>query len=212
MKKIFLISASILSLLTSAPINAQSDTDNIFEDTMVELQELNFSNTEITDFNKIASVIELIKENIKAIESSDEDEQDKINWIKELEMEAILKIKNLLDNKEEVQDETAEAETVTNTEDVSREAKNALGTAESYLSFSSFSKQGLYDQLLYEKYPEEAAQYAVDNIQTDWNENALGTAKSYLDFTSFSDAGLYDQLLYEGYTDEQAQYAIDNLD
>lgn len=94
---------------------------------------------------------------------------------------------------------------------VSREFKNALGSANNYLDFSSFSKQGLYDQLLYEDYPEDAAQYAVDNVVTDWNENALESAINYLDFSSFSDQGLYDQLIYEGYTAEQAQYAIDNL-
>lgn len=96
--------------------------------------------------------------------------------------------------------------------EVSRESKNALKSAEQYLNFMSFSKQGLYDQLLYEKYPEDAAQYAVDNVVTNWNENALESATQYLEFMAFSTSGLYDQLIYEGYTAEQAQYAIDNLD
>lgn len=209
MKKIILISASILSLLTLAPINAQSDSEQVFQQAKTEIQELNFSSsefTDFTDFNKIAKVIEIATKNIETIESSSEDEPAKLDWIKELEKEALLQIKNLLDNP------VKDVETVNNTDEVSREAKNALGTAESYLNYSSFSKQGLYDQLLYEQYPEDAAQYAVDNIQTDWNENALGTAKSYLEYSSFSDAGLFDQLIYEGFTDEQAQYAIDNLD
>ncbi|WP_106449688.1 Ltp family lipoprotein [Trichococcus alkaliphilus] len=95
--------------------------------------------------------------------------------------------------------------------EVSREFRNALGSANDYLNFTSFSKSGLYDQLIYEGFPEDAVQYAVDNVVTDWNANALQTAIDYLDFSSFSDQGLYDQLIYEGYSAEQAQYAIDNL-
>ncbi len=94
---------------------------------------------------------------------------------------------------------------------VSREFRNALKKAESYLSHSSFSKAGLYHQLLYEGFPEDAAQYAVDNVITDWNVNALNKAISYLSHSAFSDQGLYHQLIYEGFTEEQAQYAIDNL-
>lgn len=95
---------------------------------------------------------------------------------------------------------------------VSREFKSALDQAENYLKFMAFSKDGLYEQLVFEEYPAEAAQYAVDNINADWNEQALKKAGSYIDFMSFSDAGLYDQLLFEKFTPEQAQYAIDNLE
>ena len=65
--------------------------------------------------------------------------------------------------------------------------------------------------MVYEGYAAEQAQYALDNVTTDWNQNALQTALDYLEYSSFSDQGLYDQLIYEGYTAEQAQYAISNL-
>ena len=65
--------------------------------------------------------------------------------------------------------------------------------------------------MLYEGFPEDAAQYAIDSVVTDWNQNALQTAIDYLEYSSFSDQGLYDQLIYEGYTAEQAQYAMNNL-
>lgn len=94
---------------------------------------------------------------------------------------------------------------------VTRQQKNALGAAESYLDYSSFSKLGLYDQLIFEEYPADAAQYAIDNVEADWKANALQTAQDYLDFSSFSDQGLYDQLIHDQYTAEEAQYAIDNL-
>ena len=93
----------------------------------------------------------------------------------------------------------------------SREHRNALGKAKEYLSFTSFSKSGLYKQLQYEGFPDDSCQFAIDNIVTDWNKNALKTAENYLSFSSFSDQGLYEQLIYEGFSEEQAQYAIDNL-
>ena len=58
----------------------------------------------------------------------------------------------------------------------SREHEAALESARRYLSFSNFSRQGLYDQLIYEEFPPEAAQHAVDTVQTDWNANAVGAA------------------------------------
>lgn len=106
---------------------------------------------------------------------------------------------------------SSSAPTYAQDDSVTRQQKNALGAAESYLDYSSFSKLGLYDQLIFEEYPADAAQYAIDNVEADWKENALQTAQDYLDFSSFSDQGLYDQLIHDKYTIEEAQYAIDNL-
>lgn len=93
----------------------------------------------------------------------------------------------------------------------SREQRNALSKANDYLDYTAFSKSGLYEQLLFEGFPEDAAQFAIDKIVVDWNAQALQKAIDYLDYTSFSDQGLYEQLVYEGFTNEQAQYALDNL-
>lgn len=93
----------------------------------------------------------------------------------------------------------------------SREYQNAVSKAEDYLDYTAFSKSGLRDQLIFEKFPEDAAQFAVDHIIVDWNEQALKKAEDYLDYSSFSNQGLYDQLLFEGFSESEAQYAIDNL-
>jgi hypothetical protein len=80
------------------------------------------------------------------------------------------------------------------------------------------SKQGIYDQLTSEYgegFDKEAAQYAIDNIECDWNANALAKAKSYRDKMSMSKNRIYDQLTSqygEKFTKEEAQYAIDHLD
>lgn len=102
-------------------------------------------------------------------------------------------------------------------QDAPREYTNALREAESYLRFSAFSYQGLYDQLTSEYgsgFTPEAAQYAVDNVEVDWNDQALKDAESYLEFSAFSKQGLYDQLTSEygsGFTPEQAQHAVDTV-
>lgn len=97
---------------------------------------------------------------------------------------------------------------------VPREYQQALKKAESYLKYTAFSEQGLYDQLTSEygsKFPAEAAQYAMDNIKVDWNAQAVKKAESYLKFTSFSEQGLYDQMTSQygsKFTPEQARHAI----
>ncbi len=102
------------------------------------------------------------------------------------------------------------------TETVSREFKNAISKAETY-SDMHLSKTAIYNQLTSEygeKFPHDAAQYAVDNLQTDWNYNALEMAKFYQENMSMSKAAIYDQLVSdfgEKFTAEQAQYAVDNL-
>jgi len=95
--------------------------------------------------------------------------------------------------------------------EVPTEYTYALQSANEYLTYLSFSKKELYDQLLYEGFSESAAQYAVDRVETNWQENALHTAYDYLDFMYFSERGLFDQLLFDGYTDYEAQFAIDNV-
>ena len=96
------------------------------------------------------------------------------------------------------------------------EEKNALKKAESYSKTMYMSKQGIYKQLTssVEGFTKEAAQYAIDNIDVDWNANALAKAKSYQQTMSMSKQGIYNQLIssVEEFTKEQAQYAIDHLD
>ncbi|WP_246260688.1 Ltp family lipoprotein [Cellulomonas taurus] len=96
--------------------------------------------------------------------------------------------------------------------------QNAYQAAQSYLSFTSFSRAGLIDQLTSEYgdgYPPEDAEFAVARLEAeggvDWNAEAAEAAASYLGFTSFSRQGLLDQLTSEygdGFTPEQAEYGV----
>ena len=102
-------------------------------------------------------------------------------------------------------------------DDVPREHRKALKTAENYSKRLHMSKQGIYDQLISEAegFPPEAAQYAIDNIQADWNANALAKAKEYEKTLNMSDEAIREQLVSEygeQFTQEEADYAISHLD
>ncbi|WP_042274662.1 Ltp family lipoprotein [[Clostridium] dakarense] len=117
----------------------------------------------------------------------------------------------------EKKDEVAEEDTQVE-EDVPTEYKSALRKAKTYSDTMSMSKAGLYEQLTSEygeKFPQEAAQYAIDNVEADWKENALKKAKTYQKDMAMSSSAIYDQLISdygEKFTEEEAQYAIDNLE
>jgi hypothetical protein len=97
------------------------------------------------------------------------------------------------------------------------EFESALAQAESYSESLHMSKQGIYDQLVSEyggKFTPEAAQYAIDNVQVDWNANALAQAKEYQSTLSLSPAAVYDQLISEyggKFLPEEADFAIAHL-
>ncbi len=97
------------------------------------------------------------------------------------------------------------------------EYKSALEKAESYSSLMHMSKAAIYDQLISEygeKFSEEAATYAMENLEADWNANALAQAETYNETMHLSKAGIYDQLVSEyggKFTAEEAQYAADNV-
>ncbi len=86
---------------------------------------------------------------------------------------------------------------------------NAVAMALNYLDYTSFSKQGLIEQLEYEGFSSADAEYAVDNITVDWKEQAALKAAEYLNYQAFSRSGLIDQLEFEGFTRAQATFGVD---
>lgn len=100
---------------------------------------------------------------------------------------------------------------------VSAEFTAALAKANSYASIMSMSKAGIYNQLTSdagEKFPADAAQYAIDNVKADFNKNALTKAKSYQKEMSMSTDAIRTQLTSdagEKFTSEEADYAIQHL-
>jgi len=86
---------------------------------------------------------------------------------------------------------------------------NAVAMALNYLDYTSFSKQGLIEQLEFEGFSTADAEYAVDNITVDWKEQAALKAAEYLNYQAFSRSGLIDQLEFEGFTRAQATFGVD---
>ncbi len=101
--------------------------------------------------------------------------------------------------------------------DVPAEYKAALAKADTYANTQHMSEKGLYEQLTSEygeQFSKEAAQYAIDNVETDYNANALAKAKTYQETQNMSPAAIRDQLVSEygeKFTAAQADYAIKNL-
>ncbi len=100
-------------------------------------------------------------------------------------------------------------ENITAPETMTMGQRNALKSAENYLSVLAFSYSGLIEQLEYEQYSHEDAVYAADHCGADWNEQAAKSAANYLSVLSFSRDGLIEQLEYEGFTHEQAVYGAE---
>ncbi|MCD8207902.1 MAG: Ltp family lipoprotein, partial [Bacteroidales bacterium] len=115
-------------------------------------------------------------------------------------------------------EEAANEEPAEEVEAVPSDYQSALKQAESYSSRMHMSKQGIFDQLTSDyggQFSDEAAQYAIDNVNADWNANALASAESYSNNMHMSKQGVYDQLTSEHgekFTADEAQYAVDNME
>lgn len=100
---------------------------------------------------------------------------------------------------------------------VPAEYKSALSQADTYANTMHMSKQGVYDQLVSQyggQFTPAAAQYAIDNVKSDWNANALAKAKDYQNEEHLSPAAIHDQLISqygEKFTPAEADYAIQHL-
>lgn len=111
----------------------------------------------------------------------------------------------------------SESKKSSNKPKISAEFTAALGSAETYAQDMHMSKAAIYDQLISksgDKFPEDAAKYAVDHVKADWKKNALESAKTYQKDMNMSTAEIKDQLTSDSgdkFTPEEAQYAVDNL-
>lgn len=98
-----------------------------------------------------------------------------------------------------------------------KEQGNALEKAIDYAGWAHMSKKRLYEQLTSkygERFSADAAQYAIDHLNIDYNQSALEKAKSYQDDMHMSKQAIYEQLVSEygeNFTPSEAQYAINHL-
>jgi len=90
--------------------------------------------------------------------------------------------------------------------------KNAVRAAQSYLSISAFSRDGLIEQLSSQAgngFNIHDATKTVDSLNIDWNQEAVKSAKQYLQMMGFSCSGLVQQLSSRAgakFTEQQATF------
>ena len=108
------------------------------------------------------------------------------------------------------------ASTASSSNDSNSEYSAALGKAKSYNSLFHMSKKRMYRQLTsdFDKFSNDAAQYAIDHLEADYKYNALFNAKNYRKLFNMSKSRLINQLTssIDGFTEEEANYAINHLD
>lgn len=96
------------------------------------------------------------------------------------------------------------------------EQSSALTKARSYSTMMHMSRQGIYDQLTSEygeKFSPDAANWALDHLDADYNANALAKAKDYQSTMAMSPEAIRDQLTSqygEKFTPDEADYAIEH--
>ena len=119
--------------------------------------------------------------------------------------EIAIELHDRISNDEETEDDQPQVESVP------REWQSALGSARGYISIMSFSREGLGGQLDFEGFPEDAIEWALDQLdnEVDWYAQAVLSAEGYLDIMDFSRESLYGQLVFEGFTSSQAQHGSD---
>lgn len=95
------------------------------------------------------------------------------------------------------------------------EAEKALNKAKTYSDVMHMSKKGIYNQLTSEadKFKEEDAQWAVDNLKADYKKNAVEKAKDYSEQQNMSKDAVRQQLVsqFDAFTEEEADYAVSQL-
>ena len=92
------------------------------------------------------------------------------------------------------------------------EKRAAIEAAISYVYCCDMSPVKLYEQLIFEGFSEECSEFAVNHIDTDFDEECYNMAYSYVvNIGGFSKQSLIDQLVFEGFTEKQAKKAVKRL-
>ncbi|WP_313811829.1 Ltp family lipoprotein [Glutamicibacter sp.] len=98
------------------------------------------------------------------------------------------------------------------------EYQMALNQAQQYSDEYWMSESAIFSVLVdpaEDGFSEEAANYALDNVDADWNENALLVARYLREEEHLSVDEIRDQLLsveFEAFTIDQVKYAMSHLD
>lgn len=91
------------------------------------------------------------------------------------------------------------------------EFNQALDKAQSYVDLMAFSQADLRAQLEYHSFSYEAIEFALENVDVDYQAECIEKAESYLGLTSFSEADLREQLEYHKFNEEHINVAVEEV-
>jgi hypothetical protein len=91
------------------------------------------------------------------------------------------------------------------------EFNQALDKAQSYVDLMAFSQADLRGQLEYHEFSFEAIEFALENVDVDYQAECIEKAESYLELTSFSEEDLREQLEYHKFNEEHINVAIEEV-
>lgn len=95
--------------------------------------------------------------------------------------------------------------------DIPFEFNQALDKAQSYVDLMAFSQADLRSQLEYHEFSYEAIEFALENVDVDYQAECIEKAESYLELTAFSESDLRSQLEYHEFNEEHINVAIDEV-
>lgn len=104
--------------------------------------------------------------------------------------------------------DSSEIETSSSESNFNIEDTHAYKLANEYLEVSYFSKKKLAEQLVYEGYDEDVAEYVVKKLDVNWYEQAIGMCNEYDSKKTWSPEKLTGQLMYEGFPSGLAKQAV----
>ena len=113
--------------------------------------------------------------------------------------------------------DSSQSDSDTSESSIPADYSNALKQANYYCNVQNMSEKSIHDQLVSDaggQFSEDAAKYALDHLNANWNENALKKAKSYQQDMAMSENDIREQLTSsagEKFTAEQADYAVQHL-
>jgi hypothetical protein len=104
-----------------------------------------------------------------------------------------------------------EPEIVEEVPDIPFEFEQALEKAQSYVDLMAFSQADLRGQLEYHEFSIEAIEFALENVDVDYQAECIEKAESYLELTSFSEEDLREKLEYHKFNEEHINVAIEEV-
>ena len=119
---------------------------------------------------------------------------------------------NVNQQKEEIAKLKKEIELITKERDKikNNNQEKVVAAAKSYIEYAPMSKEGMIEQLKYENFSQDDAEYAVNHANIKWDEQASRSAVVFIGYSNPTTNELKEQLQFEKFSDEEINYALEH--